>query len=501
MALPTPSQSATRNKVIPPRPTVAITLEPVHVTPEPTNGRPKPPQSQRRELIDLADLARQTTDAGNAARLAIRFLNQLRFAYGLNQWLAWDGRRWATDQSGTAVYLATVTALAIYDEAKSAERESTREALTRWALQSQKRERINAMLDLAKPYLSVTPDQLDADPFVFNVTNGTIDLKTGKLHDHDPSALISKLAPVKHDPTAEAPRWLGFLDRIFAGDAELIEFVQRWLGYCMTADVREQLLPVLFGTGANGKSTLLDTVAAVVGDYAGTTTTDVLIESRSSASETRYELADLVGKRLIVANEAERGRRLRLGLVKSLTGDDQIKARPIYGRPFTYHRTYKPLLVTNHKPRVDEDSEAAWRRLRLIPFNVIIPKAERDPMLLAKLRAEGSGILAWLVRGCLDWQRHGLGEPEAITVATGLFRIESNPMLSWMSECCTPHANNWQKTAELRRSYEQYCAENGFTLESGKSFTDFLRAQGFTPKPRNAGKGWAGIGLLTEEGP
>jgi putative DNA primase/helicase len=456
---------------------------------------PARPRSDGDELHERAKLC---TDIGNAARFALQHGDALRWCGPWQTWLAWTGQRWERDEADAAMRRAIETALSILNEAKDAQSDEQRQRVAKHGADTQRRERLNAMIALAKSDMAVAPNELDADLFAFNTLNGTIDLRTAELRPHDPADLITKIAPVEFDADADAPLWRAFLDRIFAADADLIGFVQRWLGHCLTGDTREQVLPVAYGVGANGKSTLIDAIAAIMGDYAGMTTADLFTESRSGANEQRYELAELCGKRFVVASESERGRRLRVALVKALTGDDLVKCRPIYGRPFAYRRTFKPLLVTNHKPRIDDDTEAVWRRVRLIPFDVVIPKAERDTLLPMKLRAEAPGILAWLVRGCLDWQRYGLGEPDAVTAATAEYRAESDPVAGFIADCCTLNADAWTRSADLRQSYERYAEEQGEKPLAGKWFGEALSRHGLRPERLYAGRGWRGVGLLTE---
>ena len=195
-------------------------------------------------------------------------------------------------------------------------------------------------------------------------------------------------------------------------------------------------------------------------------------------------------------SETERVRRLRVALIKTLTGDDTIRCRPIYGRPFTYRRTFKAVLITNHKPRVDDDTEAVWRRLRLVPFAVTIPKVERDTKLSEKLWAEAPGILAWLVRGCMAWQVDGLGEPDAVMDATSAYREESDPVSAFVADACTLTPDAWTLTADLRTAYERFCNEQGDHPVGSRRFTDAMTRAGCTPERRHAGRGWRGIGLL-----
>jgi len=256
-------------------------------------------------------------------------------------------------------------------------------------------------------------------------------------------------------------------------------------------------LPVYHGTGANGKSTLLDTIGYVMGTYFDQAAPDLLTDRRGG-DEHPTATADLRGKRLIVCSETEKNRRLKTETMKRLTGDATIKGRFMRCDYFSFDRTFALILVTNNRPKVDEDSEAIWRRLREIPFAVTVPTERRDTGLVDKLKAEASGILKLLVDGCLAWQRDGLGEAEAVTRATAGYREESDPLAEFVHECCIVAANAWAASDTLRRIYERFCSERGDQPLAGRDFTEGLKRRGCEASRRHAGRGWAGIGLLTD---
>ncbi|MEX2214007.1 MAG: phage/plasmid primase, P4 family [Phycisphaeraceae bacterium] len=438
------------------------------------------------------DHADHLSDIGNAARFAHSNRNRLRFLYGPDRWLVWDDTRWKPDDDGTVVRMGKQCVLSIYDEAKQAD-EQQRERIVKHALRSERRDRIAAMIDLARPELAAQPDAMDADPFLFNVMNGTIDLRTGALRPHSPDDRITKLAPVAFDAGASAPLFTAFLHRTFAGDADLIAYVQRVLGMALTSDVREQHLWIFLGDGANGKSTLLDSVCNLMGDYSAQAPPTLF--SASKQREHATELADLMGRRLIVGCETEDGAGLRLQLVKQLTGNARIKARFMRQDYFEFQRTHKLILMTNNRPVVSEDSEAVWRRIRLVPFNVVIPEAERDAQLLGKLQSEAPGILNWLVAGCLQWQRAGLQEPPAVVGATREYRSSADNVAAFVNEQCILDATAWTASADLMESYEDWCEARKERAMSSRAFHGRLPAFGCKAAKQRERRGWFGVRL------
>lgn len=432
------------------------------------------------------------TDVGNAARLVQRFGERIRFAFGRQQWFIWDGRRWKPDVRGEIIKLCTQTALSILDELKHVEA-NRQEKFFAWAITSQRRERLSAMAALAEPELGVTADELDADPWLFNCLNGTVDLRTGELRPHHREDFITRIAAVEYEPNADCTRFEQFLCEIFNADKELIAFIQRWHGHCLTGDISEQYLMIYYGEGNNGKNVLLDTISGIMGDWAGEAPPDLVTVRKHPEHPT--EIADLMGKRLIIASETERDAQLRLQFIKRITGNARLKARRMRQDFFEFARSHKLILVTNNRPSVREDSEAVWRRLRLVPFSVIIPPEERDSKLIQKLKTEWPGILAWMVRGCLEWQRDGLREPPAVVNATGNFRGTANGIDGFLQECCTLANDLISVTAELREAYTDWCSRNQRIPLERKAFASALKAKGCEPKKIHSQWRWVGIGL------
>lgn len=437
------------------------------------------------------------TDAGNAARFAREWRHLLLFDATSRRWRTYDGKRWAIDERDVATKCAKKTARAMFREATSGV--NTNSQLAKWALKSESRDRLAAMIALAKSEdgMTIVADQWDSDPWAFNCGNGTVNLRTGQLQPHNPDDLLTHLSPVEFEATADAPQFSRFLNQTFNGDAALSAYVLRLLGYSLCASRTEHILAVMYGTGANGKTTLLDAVGHVMGTYFDQAAPDLLTD-RKGGDEHPTATADLRGKRLVICSESEKNRRLKVATVKRLTGDSTIKGRFMKCDYISFTRTFVLLLVTNNRPKVDEDSEAVWRRLREVPFTVTIPPEQRDRQLGEKLKSEASGILRLLVDGCLAWQRNGLGEAEAITKATSAYREDSDSLGDFLSECCLIAPNAWAASETLRRTYERFCSERGDRPIAGREFADCLKRHGCEPSRRHAGRGWAGIGLLTD---
>ena len=427
-----------------------------------------------------------------------RYGRDLRYCFDFGKWLCWDGIRWAIDRDGAALDKAKDTARAMLAEAATLNDREDARKLAAWSFRSQARERLAAMLFLAQSDVSVRPERLDTHPWLLNVLNGTLDLRTGKLRPADRADLMTKAAPVVYDPTATCPEWLAFLNRIFDGNAEIIRYVQKAVGYSLTGDDREQAFFVGYGIGRNGKSTLLETIAALLGDdYAQQAAPELLMQKTHDRHPT--ELAALRGMRLVTAIETGEGKRLNEPLVKQLTGGDRIAARFMHGDFFTFTPTHKLWLATNHKPTIRGTDLGMWRRIKLIPFTVQIPDAEKDDALKARLRAPEArpGILNWAIEGVLLWQREGLKPPQTVVEATQAYREEMDVLAAWIADCCVIHKQAEASAADLYASYFGWCGSQGERSESQRSFGLRLTERGFERVKRRTNWAWLGIGLLT----
>jgi putative DNA primase/helicase len=439
------------------------------------------------------------TDADNRERFAAAHGGDVRYVPELRQWLAWDGSRWSA--GGDVTQRAIDTARGILHEAAEERDSRRRDELIRWSRESQSKARLDAMLSLAAkhPALRASIKQFDVAPNLFNCLNGTIDLRTGELRGHRREDFFTKLSPIAYEPAARAPRWSRFLSEVFDGNGELTDYVRRALGYGLTAETSEQCFFILHGAGSNGKSLLISTLKRILGDHAETTSADALMAKPTGGATP--ELARLRGARMVSATESEASARLAEGLVKALTGEDEIFCRFLHSNGFTYRPVFKLYLATNHKPEIRGTDDGIWRRVRLVPFNVRFEGAMKDPQLEAKLNAELPGILADCVRGAVEWYRDGLGDCAAVSGATQNYRAESDTLSAgFIADCCElGDAASFVKVADLTGAYLRWCEMNGEIPLDRKQLKAALEGRGLRQKPRKVAgvtaRVWEGIAL------
>ncbi len=419
-------------------------------------------------------------DLGRAERLVAEHGHRLRYVREQRRWLVFGGDRWRPDVTGDAERAAKDTARRLLTTAAALEDPEQRTRAAKEAARAQAEPRIRAMLTLAEtePGIATAVAELDRDPFLLACQNGTLDLRTGELRDHDPADLITRGTDVPYDSAATAPRWERFTAEVFNADADLIGFFQRLVGYTLTGETREHVLAVMHGSGGNGKSTAVEVVKELHGDLAVTAAFDTFTRAHGDRGP-RNDLARLHGARLVTASESGEGRRLDEATVKEVTGGDTIAARFLYGEHFEFRPAFKLLLVTNHRPRVDGDDDAIWRRLRLIPFETSFEGRE-DRHLAATLRGELPGILAWAVDGCLAWQRDGLGNATAVTAATSAYRAAEDHLGAFLADRCQP--SGAVAASDLRAAYEAYCAEAGERPLGGVALGQRLARRGIHAK-------------------
>ncbi len=451
----------------------------------------------------------RTTEMGNSERLFELAGNDIRFVKNIG-WHAWKEGRWLPDEMAVREIFKKSVVSQLYRElsikALAHDYAGIKE-LSSWAKKSEADRQIQGGLAMAASLegIYIQPSDLDRDPWLLNVQNGTLDLKTGKLREHRREDVFTKICPVNFDPIATAPTWEKFLDRIMAGNQNLVGFLKRAIGYSLTGSVQAQCWFIAHGVGANGKGTFLNTILQMMGDYATQAAPDLLMMAKGDASRHPTEQADLFGKRLAVCQETEEGRRLAEVAVKQMTGGDRIKARMMRQDFFEFDPTHKLWLATNHKPVIKDTTVSTWRRIRMIPFSVVIPENERDETLSEKLKAELPGILAWAVEGCLEWQRDGLKPPKDVIAATNQYKESQDILSAFISErCFLPEKAPWAvKTSatNLYKAYTEWCEASGERPKAQRVFGEALTEKGYKRVRAKNGYVYEGIGILTNGEP
>jgi len=467
-------------------------------------GHPEPPEFppplEQRPHYEM-------TDVGNGKRYAAENGDSARRVAEWNKAIIFTGRHWKVAQTGEEFRLGNKTIRGMRTEAAEGREDDKAGAEKLWkhAAKTESQQRRRAMVECAwtEMGMTITADKLDTDPWAFNVLNGTIDLQAGGIRPHERADLITKLAHVRYDPTATAPKFIAFLDRTFQGNTDLIEFIQRFTGYCMTGKTGERVVVFFYGIGANGKSTLLGILRELFGDYAATADTSLFM-ANASENAIGQGIARLKGARLVSAIEAEEGRRLSEGLVKAISGGGgEVVGRYLYGEPFSFKPTFKVVIATNHKPTIRGTDTAIWSRIRLVPFLTVIPEAERDQDLLDKLRAELPGILNWAIEGAMRWQVDGLGTPKQVAEATKNYREEQDALAGFIDDCCeVGEGENFVAGATaLYQRYRAWAGANGEHEISQTRFGGKLSERLFVSirSKINGRKVWAGIRLMNDE--
>ena len=354
--------------------------------------------------------------------------------------------------------------------------------------------RLDAILKIARTQkpLAMSGTEWDRDPMLFGCANGTIDLSTGVLRPGDPNDLITQFSPVPYDPAAAAPRAERFFLEIFGEDEALVNYMWRVLGYVLTGLISAQVFWILWGGGGNGKSTLMELITYILGPYAWGMP---FPSAHWSESMGEYQKASLAGRRLVTSAEVSQRAQLHEELVKSLTGGDTINARHPYGRPFNFVPSAKFFLRVNDRPIIQDTTRGMWRRVKLVPFTQSFPV---NPTLADELRAEAPGVLAWMVRGCLAWQRDGFQEPEIVRVVTEEYRAEQDPLATFLAECCVLAPNASVGGQVFYQRYLAWCETSFVPSQQRMSAVLFGRkvAERFKSEKTKSGRFYYGVGLL-----
>lgn len=452
-------------------------------------------------------LAEGRTDAANAHRFLERHGNDVRWCDPHGAFYIWSGKRWAQDRERRVELMAARVVADLWGDVKAAAKtkdvdEKLRAELVRFAKSSNGANGIRNLLTVARSSVAVLPEQFDSHHYLLNCANGTLDLKTGELREHRREDYLTKLCPTAYNPEAPSLTWDRFLDSTFDGKQDVIDFKQRFLGYCLTGDVKEQLFIVNWGGGSNGKTTLQNAYADTVGDdFVMQAPHGFLMAAKGERHPT--EQWDLRGRRFVSAVETGDGRRLDEELVKRLTGSETVRARKMYADFEEFKPTHKLAIATNYKPKIRGTDHAIWRRIALVPYNVKFWNPDKgetgpehlkqDKELPAKLAAEAEGILAWAVRGCLDWQRGGLRMPEAVAAATEGYRTDQDVIGRFVSECCLPIEGK-TPFKQLYEALEAWCEDVGDTPPSRKAVAAWLDNAGYERIPNRQREYW-GIGI------
>jgi len=437
---------------------------------------------------DLSVEIRPTKYADDALALTFtdRHGNNLRYTAATGRWSIWDGTVWKQDAT-----------CYVFDLARRVCRAESRNCQSdHLALRIASGSTVTAVERLARADRrhAATIDQWDAGPWLLNTPAGVVDLRTGAMRPATREDHMTRITAVA--PGGECALWLSFLSRITDGDEELQRFIQRMCGYALTGVTREHALFFMYGTGANGKSVLLNTICGVIGDYARTAPIEAFVASTSEHHPT--DLAGLQGARLVTAVETEDGRRWAESKLKALTGGDRIAARFMRQDFFEYVPQFKLIIAGNHKPGLRTVDESMRRRFNLLPFTVTIPASERDPELTEKLREEWGGILQWMIEGCLAWQSKGLQVPKAVSEATESYLAAEDVLARWIDDCCDLKKTHWTSATTLFKNWRQWCEQNQEDPESQKRFSGNLESHGFAPKRTRKARGFIGIGLVTD---
>ena len=427
-------------------------------------------------LVPQATLAPQTAtaprmysldDMGNAKRFIDMFGEDFRYNYTDRTFLYWDGCRWAADLDGAAERAADVSVESMSAEAEWYENGdgSPAKAFRKHIKASRSNKSKRNMLSEVQHNMPILPRQLDRHSMAFNVPNGTLSLKSGELVPAKREYFITKLSPVEYPVSPQAGNadcslWQKFLDEIFGSDKELIRYIQKAVGYSMTGDTSEQCVFFLYGTGRNGKSTFLDVLREIFGDYVSNIQPETIMVKNSMAGGINSDIARLKGARMVTTVEPNEGVRLNEGLIKQLTGDDAVTARKLYGNEFEFKPEFKLWMAANHKPVIRGTDDGIWRRIHMIPFTVQIPVDKVDRQLKSKLEREYPAILRWAVEGCLLWQREGLKQPRAVLDMTREYRREMDVISGFLDDRCEVGEGFSAKSSELYAAYSAWCEAN-----------------------------------------
>lgn len=442
-------------------------------------------------------------DTGNADRFNDIYGTLVKYSYIDKAWYYYNGKVWLPDNTGEVRKMIDNTVdimgkepLIVPEGADDETKEALMKAKEKHVKRSRSNAGKNAMMDELKHRLSVLPDEFDKDKSLFNTQSGFLSLSDGLLHEHEIDKMFTRVSNVEYTESVDCPMWEEFINQIFNNDQELINYIQKCVGYSLTGSTREQCMFILYGHGSNGKSVFLEIISELMGNYAMTMQAQTIMVKQSQSSA-NSDIARLKGARLVTSSEPNEGVRLDEGLVKQLTGGDKVTARHLYGKEFEFEPEFKLWLATNHKPIIRGTDDGIWRRLNLIPFTVQIPDHKKDKNLKYKLQTELQGILKWAIDGCLMWQREGLEKPKSVVAASQDYRNEMDQIGTFIETCCETGPGLKISGGELYKVYREWASDNGehtftntkFGREISKKYSKekaggFMVYKGITLKPR-----------------
>ena len=434
---------------------------------------------KQKELTDDSKPTFRLTELGNAERVSYERGDDIKFIRG-GKWMIWNGKKWVQDD-GTDIQ-------GVITEVMSALHNYGDEAQKKWAMRCESLSNIRNTTSLLKTYQQCERSEFDKDKYLFNVNNGILDLKTGDLLPHDREKMISKISPINYDKYALCPNWLKFIDQITLGDKELASYLQRLIGYSMTGDIKEQIITFFVGGGANGKSTFLNILNDIMGDYGKQTDPKTFMRKKEGAPTN--DIARLNGSRFVSAVESEDSEQLSESLVKQITGGEPITARFLHEEFFEFKPEFKVFFTTNHKPIIKGLDEGIWRRVKLVPFNLKMEEKDKDKSLPDKLKEEMSGILNWCLEGCLEWQKQGLNEPDIVKMSSEKYRNEMDIIQPFIEKHLEIDPKSKVLARDVYQKYTNFCWDEGEKHLGNRAFYRMMHTKGFEKKMGKGGNNY-----------
>jgi len=439
------------------------------------------------------------TDQGNSDRFLAAYQGQVKHAHQLG-WFFWNGKQWDRDMGEkTIMHYAGQLIQVINEEIALAEDKKLIKMLDRTRMMlAMNNSRKNALAIVkVSPLVAIGADSFDRSEYLFNASNGVLDLRTGEVKKHNPDMLLSKISPIDYDVEADCPKFDIFLDEITCGDKELALWIQTYFGYSMTANVQEQLFSVFYGTGGNGKSVLVNVISTIMGQYTLETPVETIMYKHNGAGATN-DIARIKGARLVTCRESDQGQALAESLIKSLTGGDKITARFLHKEFFEFKPVAKWILFTNHKPSIKGTDQGIWRRVKLVPFNYRVPEEKKNKTLEPELLNEAAGILNWLVDGCLNWQKNGFPKCDAIDNATNNYQQDEDRIGEFLQDAANMGPGKKVTASELYKAYRWFCRDAGDMPLNSRNFPKKMEEKGHVKKRSGGGNFWEGISLTEE---